>query len=72
MEVLQKKAASQNAHQGEKSWEKKRTQSLTRSSAVFFTFQRGGGQGDKKKECIVKIDKGKAKEKGKKWRTNGS
>lgn len=27
---------------------------MTRSSAVFFTFQRGGGQGEKEKACIVK------------------
>lgn len=53
-----------------KSWKKKETQSLTRSSAVFFTFQRGGGQGEKEKAFIVKEDKTKAKEK--KWRTKDS
>lgn len=38
---------------------------MTRSSAVFFTFQRCGGWGEKEKACIVK-EKTKLWKRGKK------
>lgn len=48
-----------------KAGEKKETQSLARSSAVFFTFQRCGGWGEKEKAYIVK-EKTKLWKRGKK------
>lgn len=70
MEVSQKKVASENAHQDEKSWgAEKERQSLTRSSAVFCTFERVGGQGEKEKAGIVKEN---TKLRKKKWGTKDS